>query len=175
MQIKNTGEPEPRQIRLLNVEEAREFVTGKIAAGELIVLDIFGGEASQNPEAINFDRVAEEGLRAEIAELVAIFPANSANEIIASGPRAPFLEAAASILKPGGLLYINANFGNRYRFGTSRGKKPPDAKTLSRLGLRLLRDEPSLDPRFNNLVFRREDGSEIPRETVRTVIFEKEA
>ncbi|MBO1350386.1 MAG: hypothetical protein EBE86_024775 [Hormoscilla sp. GUM202] len=54
------------------------------------------------------------------------------------------------------LLYINANFGNRYRFGTSRGKKPPDAETLSRLGLRLLRDEPSLDPRFNNLVFRRE-------------------
>lgn len=93
--------------------------------------------------------------------------------MIASGPQAEFLEQAARILKPGGLLYINANFSNKYRFGTSIGRRPPDAETLSRLGLRLVQDKGVLDSRFTNLIFRRTDGTQILQETLKTVIFEK--
>lgn len=91
MRIQNTREQKFRQIRLLNVEEAIEFIAKKIATGEQIVLDLFGRETYQNREAINLDRVAEEAIGAEITELGAIFPANRADEIIASGPRSPFL------------------------------------------------------------------------------------
>lgn len=156
-----------------NIEDARELVAQKIASGERITLDLFGGKTSQVPDAINFDIVAEQGIKAQIADLGEIFPETSVDEIIATSPQAEFLEQAARILKPGGRIYINANFSNRYRFGTTTGKRVPDDETLSRLGLRLVRDEGSLDPRFSNLVFRRTDGTEIPRETVRTVIFER--
>lgn len=106
-------------------------------------------------------------------EISTIIQENSVDDIIASGPQAEFLEQAARILKPGERIYINANFSNRYRFGTTTGKKPPDDETLSRLGLQLVRDEGSLDSRFSSLVFRRTDGTEIPRVTVKAVIFER--
>ncbi|RCJ29408.1 hypothetical protein A6770_22000 [Nostoc minutum NIES-26] len=159
--------------RFLNVEEARGFIAQKIASGEKITLDLFGGETSQVPGAINFDIVAKEGIRGKVADLVNIFPKNSVHEIIANGPQAEFLGEVARILKPGGRIYINANYSNRYRFGTNRGKKPPDSETLKELGLRLVQDDGSLDPRFADLEFRRTDGGEIRKDTVKTVIFEK--
>ena len=165
--------PSPRNMGFLNLEEAREFIAHKIASGEKIILDLFGGKTSQIPGAVNIDVVAEDGIRGTIADLAIIFPENSVDEIIASGPQAEFLEEVARIVKGGGRIYINANFSNRYRFGTSRGKKQPNPETLARLGLRLLQDDASLNPRFGNLEFRRTDGSEIPRNTVKTVIFEK--
>ncbi|HAG81738.1 MAG TPA: hypothetical protein DCL61_11355 [Cyanobacteria bacterium UBA12227] len=167
------GSPNPRNTRFLNVEEAREFIAQKIASGESLTLDLFGGRISQIPGAINIDMIAEEGIRATIADLVRIFPDNSVDEIIASGPQAEFLEEAARVLKPRGRIYINANFSNRYRFGTRTGKKPPDSETLERLRLRIVQDDGSIEPRFANLEFRRTDGNQIPIETVRTVIFEK--
>ena len=124
MQIENNGEPYPRQIRLLNVEEAIEFIAEKIATGEPIVLDLFGGETSQNPGANKF-RTCWRRKRAErkLPNWELFFQPIAQTRLSILGPRSPFLEAATIILKPGGLIDINANFANPYRFGTSGGKE----------------------------------------------------
>ncbi|MGB3692287.1 MAG: hypothetical protein WBG70_23240 [Spirulinaceae cyanobacterium] len=135
------SEPNPNlpSSRFLNVDEAKAFVARKIASGESITLDLFGGRVSQLPGAINYDIVAEEGIRATIGDLSKIFPDNSVDEIVASGPQAAFLEEAARLLKPGGRISINANFSNRYRWGTGRGsRRKPNEETLDALGLRLI-------------------------------------
>jgi len=127
-------------------------------------LDLFGGRRSQVPNAINVDLVAEEGVRASATALP--FRTGSIGEIVASGPRAPFLGEAARVLQPGGRLFINATKGNK--FG-----KLPAGSALERLGLRVVQDAGPLAPRFSGHTFRRTDGSVIPRSSVRTTILKK--
>lgn len=136
-------------------------------------MDLFGGARSQIPSAINFDIIAEEGIKANVYQLTDIFPESSVDEIIASSPQAEFLPQAAKIIKPLGRIYINANFKNRYRYGTNRGKRAPNEDVLFELKLNLIQDGNFLNSRFSNLVFRRTDGIEIPKIAVRTVIYEK--
>ena len=80
-------------------------------------------------------------------------------------------------MKPGGRIYINATYNNRYRFGTASGKdRAPETELLQTLGLRLVRvgsREEGLYYKFAMLQFRRSDGAEIDPNKVRTVIFEK--
>ena len=158
----------------LNPTEAVEYIANKIALGEVIVIDIFGGKISQIPNAINVDIIAESGIKAYVNDLAQIFPPNSVDEIIASSPQAPFLEQSAQILKPGGRIYINATKGNKFA-------KIPDPETrvklgsdaLEQLGLRLVQDRSELDPRFAQQSFFRTDGIPIPSSSVKTTILEK--
>ncbi len=80
-------------------------------------------------------------------------------------------------MKPGGRIYINATYNNRYRFGTARGQeRVPETELLQKLGLRLVRvgsREEGLYSKFAMLQFRRSDAGEIDPNKVRTVIFEK--
>jgi hypothetical protein len=133
--------------------------------------------SSQITDAINYDIIAEQGIRANVSELANIFPANSVDKIIVSGPQAEFLEQAAIILKAGGRIYINATYSNRYRFGTARGQdRVPETELLQKLSLRLVQvgsREEGLYYKFAMLKFRRSDGGEIDPNKVRTVIYEK--
>ncbi|HLP91052.1 MAG TPA: DUF4157 domain-containing protein [Nostocaceae cyanobacterium] len=166
-----------------NIETARQFVSDKIKSGDKIVIDLFGGKNSDIPGAINFDLVAEQGIKGNLSELTTIFPPNSVDEIIASGPQAEFLSEAAKILKPGGRIYINANFSNLYKYGIKmKPKKIPDFAEIEKtMGLRLVNGEPNSfnfdnlrqEPRFENLNFMTTDGREINKDTVKTLIFER--
>jgi len=158
---------------LNNLENAIKLVQDKISDCEEIILDLFGGLSSQIPGAINYDMAAEEGIQGDVSQLLEIFPPNSVSEIIASGPQAFFLEQAAIILKSGGLIYINANRSNPFA-------RLPDADTLNRLRLRVIVENGNLEPRFANQQFFRQtprpDSSyNIPLQTIRTTILEKEA
>jgi hypothetical protein len=96
---------EKAALGFLTVDEAQVFVASKLESGEPIILDLFGGRTSQIPHAINLDIIADEGIRASTSDLGRIFPNNSVDEIVVSGPQAPFIEEAAQILKPGGRIY----------------------------------------------------------------------
>ncbi len=162
------------QNQVLNITEGAKLVATKLALGEEIIIDIFGGKNSQIPNAINIDLVAESGIRASIKDLPKIFPPGSASEIIASGPQAPFLEEAAFVLKQGGRIYINATKGNPYG-------KVPDRETrsklgsevLEQLGLQVVSKDDKLDTRFAGQSFFRTDGMPIPSGSVKTTILEK--
>jgi hypothetical protein len=136
-----------------------------------ITLDLFGGKNSQNPGAINVDKVAKEGVQADARKLP--FKSAVADEIIASNPyikkgsgAMDWLPEATRTLKQGGRIYINFTKGNK--FG-----KLPDAATLDKLGLRVVQEAGPLDSRFAGQVFRRTDGTVIPNESVKTTILEK--
>jgi SAM-dependent methyltransferase len=135
------------------------------------VLDLFGGIKSQTHHTINVDRIALEGVRADINAGLP-FRSNSIDEIVASGPRTVFLEDAARVLKKGGLLFINATTRNGFRFGTKNGRFPSQQE-LDRLGLRVLQQFGPLPDRFSHLVFRLTNGTPIPTQAVKTTIFEK--
>ncbi|NJL97863.1 MAG: hypothetical protein HC924_03055 [Synechococcaceae cyanobacterium SM2_3_2] len=162
--------PEPGS-QPLEGDAARSLIQQLIESGTEIVLDIFGGSVSQLPGAVNVDIIAQEGIRASVAELPNIVPPGSVSEIIASGPQAPFIEEVAGLLKPGGTIFINANLSNR--FG-----RLPDSATLERLGLRVIQQSGTLDPRFESQIFCRQDPREdgtkdIDISTVRTTILER--
>lgn len=160
--------------KALNITEGANLVAAKLALGEEIIIDIFGGKNSQIPDGINVDLVAESGIRASVKSLPEIFPPGSASEIIASGPQAPFLEEAALVLKQGGRIYINASKGNPYG-------KVPDRETknklgydaLEQLGLQVVSKGDKLDTRFADKTFFRTDGMPIPSISVKTTILEK--
>jgi hypothetical protein len=160
--------------RCLNAAEGAVLVAQKLALGEEIIVDIFGGKASQIPDAINVDLIAEDGIRASVSDLPQIFPPGSVSEIIASGPQAPFLEEAALVLKPGGRIYINATKGNPYG-------KIPDRETrdklgsdaLEKLGFRVVREKGELETRFAEHRFFTTSGRPIPSSSVQTTILEK--
>ncbi|MCT7994236.1 hypothetical protein [Laspinema olomoucense] len=150
------------------------LVRQKIALGEPLIVDLFGGTTSQILDAINVDCVAESGIKASVEDLGQIFPPGSVSEIVVSGPQSPFLEQAAMILKPGGRIYINATKGNP--FG-----KVPDPTTrknlgdtaLVQLGLQVVQLKGQLEARFTHQTFRRTTGEVIPTRSVTTTILEK--
>ena len=154
--------------------EGAKLVAQKLANGEEIFVDLFGGRYTQVRNAINVDIIAESGIRALASDLPKIFPPSSVSEIIASGLQYPFLEEAALVLKVGGRIYINASKGNPY-------SKVPDRETRKKLGsgaleqlkLQIVQEPELLDPRFANQVFCRSNGSTIPIESVKTTILEK--
>jgi hypothetical protein len=129
-----------------------------------VTLDLFGGAHSQIPGAINVDIAAQSGVRASATALP--FKTGSVSEIVASGPQASFLSEAARVLKPGGNIFINATKGNP--FG-----KLPGAEVLQKLGLEVVQKSGELLSRFQNLVFRRTDGSIIPKESVKSTVLRK--
>jgi RHS repeat-associated protein len=63
-----------------------------------IVVDLFGGASSQISGAINIDLRAQVGIRADAASLP--IASESVDKVVASGPRAPFLDEASRVLKP---------------------------------------------------------------------------
>ena len=129
-----------------------------------ITVDLFGGEVSQVPKAINVDIKAAQGVRGSARALP--FRSGSVEELIASGPRAEFLTEASRVVKPGGRIFINATRRNGYA-------RIPNASTLERLRLRVISEGP-LDARFNNQVFRFVDGTtEIAPGALRTIIMER--
>lgn len=145
-------------------------IFGKRGEGK-VSLDLFGGRDSQNQGAINVDKVAQSGVRADATRLP--FETAAADAVIASNPYVPggggimdWLPEAARALKLGGRLYVNATQGNK--FG-----RLPDAAALDSLGLRVVREAAPLESRFWGQVFRRTDGSVLPDGSVRTTILEK--
>ncbi|MCP5014123.1 MAG: class I SAM-dependent methyltransferase [Ketobacter sp.] len=139
--------------------------------GDRVVIDLFGGKASQNPGAINVDLIAQEGIKASAFKLP--FKPNSVDEIIVSNPFIPgskgmmdFLPETAQALKPGGEFIVN--FTKRNKFG-----KLPNADTLRDLGLEVVQQAGPLLPRFENQVFRLTDGRLIPNSSVLTTILKK--
>ena len=158
--------PEPMEITA-----AVELINNKLLLNQKIILDLFGGQTSQIPEAINIDLIAESGIKGSIPELLLKLPRESIDEIIASNPQAYFLSDAAPILKPGGRIYINATKRNPFR-------KLPNADTLEQLGLKVLQENVPLDTRFAKQKFfrqtPRQDGTlEIPVSSLKTTILEK--
>lgn len=138
---------------------------------EPVVLDLFGGRASQTPGAINVDIVAQEGVRASAMQLP--FKSGVADEVIASNPYIPggsgmidFLPEAARVLRPDGQLIINSTVRNP--FGVL-----PDAEALNSLGLRVIQDNGPLLSQFENNVFRFTDGRVIPNTSVRSTVLQK--
>ena len=134
------------------------------------IIEFFGGARSKIPGALNVDKVAEQGLRGNIADFLK-FAKNqdilgTVDEIIASGPQADFLEASSELLKSGGRLIINATKGNP--FG-----KLPSGDRLKELGFKVIQKAGDLADEFKGQIFRRTDGSEIPTESVKTTILEK--
>lgn len=136
-----------------------------------VILDLFGGLTSQIPRAINIDKIAAQGIRTDIS-ISLPFHENSVDEIIASGPRAIFLEEAARVLKIGGKVFINATERNGFRFGTRDGRFPSQ-QDLDRMGLAVIQRFGKLPERFSHLVFRLTNGIPIPSLAVRTTIFKK--
>ncbi|HLK55611.1 MAG TPA: methyltransferase domain-containing protein, partial [Chthonomonadaceae bacterium] len=140
-----------------------------------ITLDLFGGEKSQIPGAINVDlnAKAQPGVAADVTRLP--FANNSVDEIVASGPRAPFIEEAARVLKPGGRIYMNGTHSNRFfRLFVTASNQPMSDQELANLGLRIIQKEGPLDPKFKDLTFYREDyTSQIDKTFMRTTILEK--
>ncbi|MBI1925710.1 hypothetical protein HYR99_15835 [Candidatus Poribacteria bacterium] len=136
-----------------------------------MVLDLFGGVTSQIRGAVNVDKIAAQGVRADIGKGLP-FRSRSVNEIIASGPRAVFLDEAARVLKIGGKIVINATAHNGFRFGTRNGGFPSQQE-LDTLGLRVVQRFGVLPSQFSHLVFRLTNGTPIPNLSVKTTIFEK--
>jgi RHS repeat-associated protein len=129
-----------------------------------ITLDLFGGEVSQIPGAINVDLRAKEGLVADVQALP--FSDESVGEIIASGPQAPFLDEAARVLKPGGRIYINYTRRNSFA-------QLPDDATLQQLRLKPIIVGGPLDPQFAGQAFTLTDGTPIRPDAMLTSILEK--
>ncbi len=137
----------------------------------IIILDLFGGLTSQIPGAINVDRIAAQGIRTDISIGVP-FHENSVDEIIASGPRAVFLDEAARVLKKDGKVFINATEHNGFRFGVRNGRFPSQ-QDLDRMGLCVIQRFGELPEKFSHLVFRSTNSIPIPNLAVRTTIFKK--
>ena len=142
-----------------------------VSKGE-VILDFFGGATSELPGAISVDRIAEGpgNIRADIS-IGTPFPDGIADVVVASGPQSEFLAEAARVLKPGGRIYINANFSNPFN---PFGKSKVNEDVLSRLGLKIVVENGPLDSQFANQVFRRSDGVEILKQTVKTTIIEED-
>lgn len=138
----------PSQL-VLNATEGAVIINNKLILGEKLTLDLFGGKNSQIPGAINVDIIAESGIKASISELLTKLPRESIDEIIASNPQAYFIAHAAPVLKPGGLIYINATKRNPFC-------KLQNAETLEQLGLKVVQENAPLYPRFTNQKFARE-------------------
>jgi RHS repeat-associated protein len=136
---------------------------GGVASRE-IVLDLFGGASSQIPGAINIDIRATSGIKADVSSLP--IASESVNKVVASGPRAPFLDEASRVLKPGGRLYINYTIRNE--FG-----QLPDEGTLAALRLRPVSIGGPLDPQFSGQSFAFTDGTPINPSSVKTTVLEK--
>ena len=132
-------------------EAASAGIRAVRGAQTTITLDLFGGSTSQISGAINVDLRAQSGVIADVTTLP--FADESVNQIVASGPRAPFLDEASRVLKPGGRIYINATVSNRFA-------QLPDEGTLSSLRLRVVQEFGPLDPQFPG-PFLREDGTPV--------------
>ena len=130
---------------------------------KIVTLDLFGGTASQIPNAINVDLRATAGVRADVSALP--FASESVDKIVASGPRADFIDEAARVLKPGGRIYVN--FTPRNPYGHF------DDSTLGSLRLKPILVDGPLDPQFSGQSFALTDGTPIDPSKVRTTILEK--
>lgn len=154
----------------------RIFVFGRFGLSRSprgkIVLDLFGGEVSQIPGAINVDLIARQGVRGTATSLP--FRSGAIDEIVISNPFIPggggsmdFLPEAARVLRPGGKIFLNAT--ERNRFG-----RLPDLSALHALGLKVSQEAGPLHPRFSRMEFRFTDRSKtIPTESVKTTLLEK--
>ncbi|ORC51240.1 filamentous hemagglutinin [Burkholderia sp. A27] len=104
-------------------------------------------------------------------------PSNSQATVVANNPYIPksaggtnsmmdFLPEAARITQSGGQIVINGNGANPYF------SRIPSADQLSALGL-AMKYQGELLPQYSGLTFARTDGSVIPNDTMRSIIFVK--
>jgi len=156
-----------------------QFTTGVLSLGLTFTkvgrlpkreVEFFGGENGFIPTALNVDIVAQTGFKGTIAEFAKEASRRGLNgtidRIIASGPQALFLDEASQLLKPGGEIVINSSKGNK--FG-----KIPSVEKLQELGLEVIQEAGELLDEFQGQVFRRTNGSEIPKESIKTTILRK--
>jgi filamentous hemagglutinin len=104
-------------------------------------------------------------------------PSNSQATVVANNPFIPpqsggtmsmtdYLPEAARITQPGGRVVINGNESNPYF------NSVPTTAQLDALGLKI-QYQGNLLPEYQGLRFARTDGSAIPNDTMRTVVFIK--
>lgn len=141
-----------------------------------VVIDLFGGRTSQIPGAINIDRRNRQrlGARALVPDprqpdaQVRFVPIKDgiADDIFAIGPRAPFLDEAHRILKPGGRLTV---------VGTRRNEfvHLPNDAVLQRKGFHVIQRNGALPPSIARFTFRMEDNTEMPSASQHATILEK--
>lgn len=133
-------------------------------------VELFGGAATRSAirGAVNVDTATKTTLTSSVRGSVESLPfrTGSAQNVVASGPQAPFWSEASRVLAPGGRLVVNATKGNK--FG-----RVPDAATLDRLGLRVERPYGPRLPEFANTTFKRTDGTVIPPDSVQSVVLRK--
>jgi filamentous hemagglutinin len=149
---------------------AIQIETRAAQRGDRIALDLFGGERSQIPGAINVDFKALDGIRTDARNLP--FASNTADEIIVSNPyikggnetMMDWLPEAGRVMKPGGEIYINVNANNPYGM-------LPSAAQLESLGLTVVRNNGALDIRFAGINFFSTNGN--PLKNVFTIVLRK--
>ncbi|TKC94642.1 RHS repeat-associated core domain-containing protein, partial [Polyangium fumosum] len=182
--VRETYETEMSVLGAANIAfSVAKFVLPAVATllsnlGRKVVLDFFGGRASQVRGAINVDITAEQGIRADILKGVPLKTA-SADEILATNPFIPglpngsnamntWLPEAARVLKPGGRITVTGNLGS------NKFARLPSEEDLQRLGLKLVRAPgPVTDPRLLAQTLRRIDGKEIKIEALQSYVLEK--
>ncbi len=144
---------------------------------ERLVLELFGGKTAKVEGAINVDRIAEKGIRADIIiDKLSFIPNNRVDEIIVFNPYIPkeiggngildYLPEAARILKIGGEIIISGTRNNKFT-------KINPSIDLALLDLQIRERQIPLLERFANLKFYRTDGSEIPKDKILTTILRK--
>lgn len=141
-----------------------------------VVIDLFGGRTSQIPGAINIDRRNQQRLGAQAlvpdprqpAARVRFAPIKDgiADDVFAIGPRAPFLDEAHRILKPGGRLTVVGTRRNEYRH-------LPDDLTLQNKGFRIIQRDGPLPPELERYTFRFSNDRPIEFGKQFTTILEK--
>ena len=142
-----------------------------------LVLELFGGKTGKVEGAINVDRIAEKGIRADvIVDKLSFISDNSIDEILVFNPYIPkeiggtgildYLPEAARILKPGGLIIISGSRNNKFT-------QINPSMDLAALSLQVVERQIPLPVRFTNLRFYRTDGSEIPKDKILTTILRK--
>jgi hypothetical protein len=143
-----------------------------------MVIDLFGGRASQIAGAINVDIAATSGIRADVTRGLPL-ASGVADEIIATNPYLrgvpagstatnTWLPEATRILRPGGRIIITGQLG-RNRF-----TRVPTAEELQRLGLRLVEEPRAVnDPRIIAQGMFTTDGRPIDVSSLQSFILEK--
>nr|WP_281382922.1 hypothetical protein [Prosthecobacter dejongeii] len=134
------------------------------------IVEVFGGENSQIPGAINVDLRAQQGIKDSVENISRHFAPKSQDLIVASNPYGLPMEAwlieASKVLKKGGRIVINGTKGNKFI-------KVPENQVLKEMGFKLVVEKTALAEDFKVHFFKTTDGRELFHKAVMTTIIEK--